>query len=83
MAVEVQECDRCGREPAHTWIITGPGGSPREIDLCDQHGAAVANAYALARPVRKPPPRSVAKSRMVRRPATAPPPPPEPEPQWR
>jgi hypothetical protein len=50
-AVEVRECDRCGREPANTWRIIGPDGAPREIELCDQHGAPVANAYALARPV--------------------------------
>jgi hypothetical protein len=50
-AVEVRECDRCGKEPANTWRITGPDGVPREIELCDQHGAPVANAYALARPV--------------------------------
>lgn len=51
--VEVYECDRCGREPANTWIITGPGGSPRQTDLCDQHGAAISNAYALARVIPK------------------------------
>lgn len=52
-AVEVCECDRCGKEPARTWRITGPDGAPREIELCDQHGAPIANAYALARPVPK------------------------------
>jgi hypothetical protein len=52
-AVEVRECDRCGREPAHTWQITGPDGAPREIELCEQHASPVANAYALARPVPK------------------------------
>lgn len=56
-AVEVSECDRCGKEPARTWLITGPDGSPREIELCDQHGAGVANAYALGRPVAKKKPR--------------------------
>jgi hypothetical protein len=50
-AVEVRECDRCGKEPANSWRITGPDGLSREIELCDQHGAPVANAYALARPV--------------------------------
>jgi hypothetical protein len=52
-AVEVRACDRCGKEPANTWLITGPGGAPREIDLCEQHGFPVANAYALARPLPK------------------------------
>jgi hypothetical protein len=52
-AVEVCACDRCGKEPANTWVITGPGGAPREIELCEQHGFPVANAYALARPVPK------------------------------
>jgi hypothetical protein len=50
-AVEVSECDRCGKEPANTWFITGPDGAPREIELCDQHGSPIANAYALGRPV--------------------------------
>jgi hypothetical protein len=50
-AVQVRACDRCGKEPATTWVITGPDGAPREIELCDQHGAPIANAYALARPV--------------------------------
>ncbi len=49
--VEVRECDRCGKEPAHTWTITGPEGAVREIELCERHGAAVANAYALGRAV--------------------------------
>jgi hypothetical protein len=57
-AVEVRECDRCGKEPANTWRITGPDGLLREIELCDQHGAPVANAYALARPVSTVMPRS-------------------------
>jgi hypothetical protein len=47
--VEVRECDRCGKEPAHTWVITGPEGATREIELCDRHAAAVANAFALGR----------------------------------
>jgi hypothetical protein len=54
-AVQVRECDRCGKDPANTWVIAGPDGAPREIELCDQHGAPVANAYALARPVQKAP----------------------------
>ncbi|MFI5916684.1 hypothetical protein [Dactylosporangium sp. NPDC051541] len=57
-AVQVRACDRCGTEPANTWVITGPDGAPREIELCDQHGAPIANAYALARPVPKPSPRA-------------------------
>jgi hypothetical protein len=52
--VEVRECDRCGKEPAHTWVITGPEGATREIELCDRHAAAVANAFALGRPVTTP-----------------------------
>jgi hypothetical protein len=52
--VEVRECDRCGKEPAHTWVITGPEGATREIELCDRHAAAVANAFALGRPVTHP-----------------------------
>jgi hypothetical protein len=82
-AVEVRDCDRCGKEPANTWRIVGPDGGPREIELCDQHGAAVANAYALARPVSK---KAVAegRGRLRRRPsddeaARAMP----PEPIWR
>jgi hypothetical protein len=50
-AVEVRECDRCGKGSANTWFITGPDGAPREIELCEQHGAPIANAYALGRPV--------------------------------
>jgi hypothetical protein len=49
--VEVRECDRCGKEPAHTWVITGPEGATREIELCDRHASAVANAFALGRAV--------------------------------
>src|SRR5215212_10336451 len=52
--LEVRECDRCGKEPAHTWTITGPEGAVREIELCERHGAAVANAYALGRAVPTP-----------------------------
>ena len=57
-AVEVCECDRCGKEPANTWLITGPDGAPREIELCDHHASPIANAYALARPVAKKAPRT-------------------------
>jgi hypothetical protein len=57
-AVQVRACDRCGTEPANAWVITGPDGAAREIELCDQHGAPIANAYALARPVRKTPSRA-------------------------
>lgn len=92
-AVEVRECDRCGKEPAHTWLITGPDGAPREIELCDRHGSPIANAYALARPVAKKKPRN-ASPRGARRaaeqqtpppppPTTLPPLPPDPEPVWR
>ncbi|MDT4987691.1 MAG: hypothetical protein QOI74_1785, partial [Micromonosporaceae bacterium] len=66
-AVEVRECDRCGKEPAHTWQITGPDGAPREIELCEQHASPVANAYALARPVpKKTPQRDAAAARRRR-----------------
>jgi hypothetical protein len=67
-AVQVRECDRCGKDPANTWIITGPDGAPREIELCDHHGAPIANAYALARLVPKTPPRG-ARPRPHREPA--------------
>jgi hypothetical protein len=80
--VEVRECDRCGKEPAHTWLITGPEGAVCEIDLCDRHGAPVANAYALGR--------SVPTRRAQRRRSTSPSvelptstDPMLPEPQWR
>jgi len=49
--VEVRECDRCGKEPAHTWTITGPEGAVREIELCRRRGAAVANVYAPGRAI--------------------------------
>lgn len=67
-AVEVCECDRCGKEPANTWLITGPNGAPREIELCDQHGSPIANAYALGRPVTRktPRPAPAAKTRSAR-----------------
>ncbi len=85
MAVEVRECDRCGKDPAHTWRITGPEGAVREIELCDRHGAPVANAYALARPVPKKALRPAvggANSRRLAPPSPAAPAP-QPEPQWR
>ena len=84
--VEVHSCDRCDREPAHTWIITGPEGSPRQIDLCDQHSAPIANAYALALPAA---PARSSTNRRRRAPAkpaakpTSPLPPAPPEPVWR
>jgi hypothetical protein len=81
-AVEVRECDRCGKEPANTWIITGPEGAPREIELCDHHGSPIANAYALARPVARKPPRGVRAHPGNRRPADAAAAV-EPEPIWR
>lgn len=85
----MHECDRCGKEPAYTWLITGPDGSPREIELCDQHGAPIANAYALARPVRKKAPRGSRARQPEKAPAPKPAaaptpvPAPEPEPIWR
>jgi hypothetical protein len=82
-AVEVAECDRCGKEPANTWLITGPGGAPREIDLCDRHGAPVANAYALARPAPKKTPRAARSRQDGPRTADGPPARKEPEPIWR
>jgi hypothetical protein len=81
--VEVRECDRCGQEPARQWTITGPEGTVREIDLCDRHGAPVANAFALAKPVVKRRSRPVG-TQHARRPAVDPAPAPaQPEPQWR
>jgi hypothetical protein len=79
--VEVRECDRCGKEPAHTWVITGPEGATREIELCDRHAAAVANAFALGRAV----PNRAARTRTAgttRRPQPRPAPA-DPEPVWR
>ena len=83
--VEVRECDRCGQEPARQWTITGPEGTVREIDLCDQHGAPVANAFALAKPVMKRRSRPGGRSTPgARRSAVdLAPAPAEPEPQWR
>jgi hypothetical protein len=82
--VEVRECDRCGKGPANIWTITGPEGVVREIDLCDQHGGPVANAYALGRAVSKPAARAGRGRHLARRPAESPPPPRlEPEPIWR
>jgi hypothetical protein len=78
--VEVRECDRCGKEPAHTWVITGPEGATREIELCDRHAAGVANAFALGRTVSS---RAGIRARRTRRTAHPKPPPPEPEPAWR
>jgi hypothetical protein len=80
--VEVRACDRCGKEPAHTWTITGPEGAAREIDLCDHHSAPVANAYALARASKRPGRRSAAHP-AARRPADLALPRPPPEPVWR
>jgi hypothetical protein len=83
--VEVRECDRCGKEPANTWAITGPEGAVREIDLCDRHGAPVANAYALGRAVSKRAARSGPVRHGGRRliDAAPSPTPVEPEPMWR
>jgi hypothetical protein len=87
--VEVRECDRCGKEPAHTWVITGPEGATREIELCDRHAAAVANAFALGRAVAPSPTRGRPgrRSATTRTTATATratvAAPPEPEPIWR
>jgi hypothetical protein len=93
--VELRECDRCGKEPAYTWVITGPDGAIREIELCERHGSAVANAYALGRPVTRPAKRSPgrpAKGRGADKPATRAEaesdqpgalPPAPPEPIWR
>ena len=83
--IEVRECDRCRQEPARQWTITGPEGTVREIDLCDQHGAPVANAFALAKPVIKRRGRPRGHSTPgARRPAVdLAPAPAEPEPQWR
>jgi hypothetical protein len=81
-AIEVRECDRCGAAPANTWFITGPDGAPREIELCEQHGAPVANAYALGRPVARTAgkPATRAKSGAPVRAAEATPPAPPPSP---
>jgi hypothetical protein len=85
-AIEVRSCDRCGSEAAQTWVIIGPDGLPREIELCSVHGAPVANAYALARPssARLTSPRP-AKRRIAPPVETAPEPTPAPvpEPIWR
>lgn len=82
-AVEVRECDRCGREPANSWRITGPDGLLREIELCEQHGAPVANAYALARPMSAVGPRAGRGRTRTRPPEKEPDIVPEPEPIWR
>lgn len=84
IAVEVRSCDRCGSESAHTWVIVGPDGLAREIELCNSHGAPVANAYALARPVvARPAKRGRERAAAPRPPAPAPAPVREPEPNWR
>jgi hypothetical protein len=81
--VEVRECDRCGQEPARQWTIAGPEGTEREIDLCDRHGAPVANAFALAKPLIRRSSRS-GRTEHARRPAVdLAPAPAQPEPQWR
>jgi len=83
--VEVRDCDRCGTLPANTWMITGPEGAACEIDLCERHGAPVANAYALGRAVPTRQTRRAPRRRGTGRsgdlPASTPPAPPEP--QWR
>ena len=92
--VEVRECDRCGKEPAHTWVITGPEGATREIELCDRHASAVANAFALGRAVATRAPRGRPRRGATVRTVPTPPTatrangsaqaaPPEPEPIWR
>ena len=82
--VEVRECDRCGHGPAHQWTITGPEGTVRAIDLCDRHGAPVANAFALAQPVTNNRTRPGLARRAPRAVVDLPPTPPiEPEPNWR
>jgi hypothetical protein len=92
--VEVRECDRCGKEPAHTWVITGPEGATREIELCDRHAAPVANAFALGRAVadratrgrparRGIPTRTSPASPTTSANGSAKVAPPEPEPIWR
>ena len=85
MVVEVRECDRCGKEPAHTWTIIGPEGATREIELCERHGAAVANAYALGRAVPGPAARRGPRRRGSNRSVDAQPSaaPVQPEPMWR
>ena len=80
--VEVRECDRCGKEPAHTWVITGPEGATREIELCDRHAAGVANAFALGRAVTKRGGRSRPAGH-TRRPQSKSAAPADPEPVWR
>jgi hypothetical protein len=83
--VEVRDCDRCGKQPAITWTITGPEGAVCEIDLCDRHGAPVANAYALGRTVSTRPTRRAPRRRSTSQsgdiPASTTPM--RPEPQWR
>ncbi|GIJ49776.1 hypothetical protein Val02_66620 [Virgisporangium aliadipatigenens] len=83
LAVEVRECDRCGKDPAHTWTITGPEGAVREIELCAHHGAAVANAFALGRSVPARPTRTRSARRAAVPSVDLPAAPPAPEPIWR
>jgi hypothetical protein len=73
-------------------VITGPEGATREIELCDRHAAAVANAFALGRPASPPAqgrPRrttrtTVTPATKARTNGTTPQAaPPEPEPIWR
>ena len=82
-AVEVRECDQGGEVPAYTWIITGPEGAIREIELCERHGAAVANAYALGRAVPVRPARTGRDRRRATPSADLPPARSTPEPIWR
>jgi len=65
-------------------MITGPEGAVCEIDLCDHHGAPVANAYALGRAVSTRPRRRAPRLRGTDRSSNAPAPTPvRAEPQWR
>jgi Zn ribbon nucleic-acid-binding protein len=78
--VEVRECARCGNEPAHTWMITGPEGARREIDLCERQRLRPRQGRIAAhRPPRISPPGPRAARPGVD-PAAAPA---RPEPQWR
>jgi hypothetical protein len=83
--VEVRVCDRCGKQPALTWTIIGPEGAACEIELCEPHGAAVANAYALGRAVPRRTTRLGPAGRKTHRRAHPPPSPAPapPEPMWR
>ncbi len=79
-------------ESAHTWVIVGPDGLAREIELCDAHSGPVANTYALARPtdhrlIAARPVKRATKAEAPPAPAAPPTPPTpakaEPEPIWR